>query len=87
MSFKEKLLRYWYALNASAVQSAAHAVKAFAAVSVVHSVSGDVVPAMNWWQIGAVATWSFVSAAADYLDAHPLPEPVAPAAPVEGGGK
>jgi len=61
-------LRYWLAMNASAVQSAAHATKAFVATAGAHVVQ-DSIPALNLSQIGAVFAFAFVL---NWLDAHPL---------------
>ena len=70
--FKLELLRYWLAMNGSAVQAAAHSVKAFMAVAGAHA-AVDSVPALNLHQTLAVFLFSFGLAALDFLDKNPLP--------------
>jgi hypothetical protein len=58
-------------MNASAVQSAAHATKAFVATASAH-VLQDSIPALNLPQIGAVFAFAFVLEILNWLEAHPL---------------
>jgi hypothetical protein len=71
MKIPSSCLRYWLAMNASAVQSAAHATKAFLATAGAHVVQ-DSIPALNLPQIGAVFAFAFVLEVFNWLDAHPL---------------
>lgn len=69
---KAKLFRYWYAMNASAVQSTAHSVKAWLAVAAAHA-ANDSIPALGWKQFIAVVGFFWLLAIVDWLDKNPLP--------------
>jgi hypothetical protein len=69
---KRQLLRYWWAMNATAVQSAAHAGKAWLATAAGHTVSATI-PALDMKQFGAVLAIYFGLAILDWLDKNPLP--------------
>jgi hypothetical protein len=71
MKIPPACLRYWLAMNASAVQSAAHSTKAFVATASAH-VLQDSIPVLNLPQIGAVFAFAFVLEIFNWLDAHPL---------------
>ena len=72
MNWKQQVLRWWLALNASAVQSCAHSVKAWVATAALHT-ANDAIPALTAAQFGAVIAFFFLQAALDYLDKNPLP--------------
>jgi len=59
-------------MNASAVQSCAHSVKAWIATAAVHTVD-ESIPALNLAQFAAVLGFFFLQAVLDYLDKNPLP--------------
>lgn len=63
--------RYWLAMNASAVQSAAHTTKTFVATATAHALENQI-PALNLWQAAAVFGLAFVLGIMDWLDSHPL---------------
>lgn len=69
---KQSLVRYWLAMNASALQGGAHAAKAFFAVAGAHA-AVDSIPALNPHQLGAVFVLAFGMEILNYLDAHPVP--------------
>jgi len=71
-AFKLSLLRYWLAMNASALQAAAHGAKAFFGVAGVHAVQ-EAVPALTLQQFAGVFLLAFGYEILNYLDAHPLP--------------
>ena len=71
-AFKLQLLRYWAAMNASAMQAAANAGKAFIATATGHSLS-ETIPALTLNQVAAVHLFAFGKACLDYLSANPLP--------------
>ena len=73
MKIPPSILRYWLAMNASAVQSAAHAAKAFFGIAGGHAVS-DSIPALNLQQFAAAFLLFFGAGILDYLDKHPLTE-------------
>ena len=73
MNFKQQLLRYWLAMNASAVQSCAHSVKAWIATAALHT-ADDAIPALTLAQFGAVISFFFLQSTLDYLDKNPLPQ-------------
>jgi hypothetical protein len=72
--FKQQLLRYWLAMNASALQAGTHSVRAFLGVAGVHAVSATVA-ALTLEQTAAVFLLAFGSGLLNYLDTHPLPQP------------
>jgi len=69
---KRQLFRYWYAMNASAIQSAAHSAKAYIAVATAHAISSEV-PALNLQQLLWIFLLAFGQELLNYLDTHPLP--------------
>ena len=69
---KTQLLRYWLAMNASALQAGAHAGRAFFALAGAHAIANDI-PAINWPQFVAVFLLAFGMEILNYLDTHPLP--------------
>jgi len=70
---KKQLLRYWLAMNASALRGAAHAGKTWLATAGVHAINGAV-PALNLNQFLAVLGFTFALGILDWLDKNPLPE-------------
>lgn len=68
---KQKLLRYWLAMNASALQAGAHAVKAFMGLALAHSLSAGI-PALNGKQLAAVFAFAFTYEIVNWLEAHPV---------------
>jgi hypothetical protein len=79
MTLKQQLWRYWLAMNASALQAAAHSAKAFFGVAGAHAAI-DSIPALNLQQIAAVFILGIGMEILNYLDAHPLPGPAGTAA-------
>ena len=73
---KTQLLRYLLAMNASALQAAAHAGRAFFALAGAHALANEI-PPINWQQFAAVFLLAFGMEILNYLDTHPL----APQAP------
>jgi len=71
MSTKEKLLRYWLAMNASALDASVHSSVAFFGVAGAHA-AFEAVPALNLQQFAAVFLITFGRAILAYLDAHPI---------------
>ena len=71
MNFKETILRYWLAMNASAFDAAVHSSVAFLGVAGAHAAI-DSIPALNVQQFAAVFLITFGRAILAYLDAHPL---------------
>jgi len=76
---KQQLLRYWLAMNASALRGAAHAGKTWLATAGVHAINGAV-PALNLNQFLAVLGFTFALGILDWLDKNPLPEEPEPEA-------
>jgi hypothetical protein len=76
---KQQLLRYWLAMNASAIRGAAHAGKTWLATAGVHAIDGAV-PALNLNQFLAVLGFTFALGILDWLDKNPLPEEPEPEA-------
>lgn len=72
-AFKQSLFRYWLAMNASALQAAAHGAKAFFGVAGVHAVQ-NAVPALTLQQFAGVFLLAFGYELLNYLDSHPLPQ-------------
>ena len=70
---KQQLLRYWLAMNASALRGAAHAGKTWLATAGVHAINGAV-PPLNLNQFLAVLGFTFALGILDWLDKNPLPE-------------
>jgi len=70
--------RYWLAMNASAIQSAAHAGKTWLATAAAHTLSGDTVPALGLMQFGSILLFAFGLAILNWLDAHPLSQLLPP---------
>ena len=85
-ALKAQILRYWLAMNASAFDSAIHAVVAFFGVAGAHAVV-DGIPALTLQQGGAVFLIAFGRALLAYLDAHPIsilqPATEPPASPAQ----
>ena len=79
-NFKQQFLRYWLAMNASALRGAAHAGKTWLATAGVHAINGAV-PALNLNQFLAVLGFTFALGILDWLDKNPLPEEQEPEAP------
>lgn len=69
---KQQFLRYWLAMNATAAQSAAHAVRAFCGLAGMHQVYTSV-PTINLQGALVVFLFSFGAAILKFLDEHPLP--------------
>jgi hypothetical protein len=69
---KTLVLRYLLAMNASALQAAAHAGKAFFALAGAHAIANEV-PPINWQQFAAVFLLAFAMEILNYLDTHPVP--------------
>lgn len=69
---KQNLLRYWLAMNASALQAGAHAGRAFFALAGAHALANDI-PPINWPQFAAVFLLAFAMEILNYLDTHPVP--------------
>ena len=80
---KQQLLRYWLAMNASALQAAAHSAKAFFGVAGVHAVD-ESIAALNLHQFVGVFLITFGMELLNYLDTHPLPHPAAGTAALPG---
>ena len=79
---KKQLLRYWLAMNASALRGAAHAGKTWLATAGVHALDGAV-PALNLNQFLAVLGFTFALGILDWLDKNPLPEGQEPEAGIQ----
>jgi len=83
---KQQLLRYWLAMNASAVQAAAHSGKAWLATAGVHALN-ESVPALNLQQFTGVLIFAFGAEILNWLDKNPLPisvnQPPPPASPAQ----
>ncbi len=71
---KAQIIRYLLAMNASAFDSAIHAVVAFFGVAGAHAVV-DTIPALTLQQGAAVFLIAFGRALLAYLDAHPVSIP------------
>ena len=82
MNFKQQLLRYWLAMNASAFDAAIHSCAAFFGVAGAHA-AVESIPALNLQQLAAVFLISFGRGLLNYLDTHPI-EALLPQLPVEG---
>jgi len=70
-ALKAHLLRYWLAMNASALKSGVHAARAFFGVAGAHALT-DTVPALTLQQGGSVALLAFGAELLNYLDTHPF---------------
>ena len=68
---KQQWLRYWLAMNATAFDSAVHAVVLLYSVAGAHEVTGNV-PTLNAQQMGWVFLIAFTRSLLAYLDAHPI---------------
>jgi hypothetical protein len=68
---KKQLFRYWLAMNASAIQSAAHAGKAWLATAGIHALN-ESIPALNLQQFGAVLLFAFGAEILNWLDKNPI---------------
>jgi hypothetical protein len=70
-TFKQQLLRYWLAMNASALNSGVHSARAFFGVAGAHAAL-DSIPALNLQQFASVFLIAFGSEVLNYLSTHPL---------------
>lgn len=70
-NFKQQILRYWLAMNASAFDAAVHSSVAFFGVAGAHAAI-EAVPALTLEQFAAVFLIAFGRAILGYLAAHPL---------------
>ena len=86
MKIPPSILRYWLAMNASALDAAVHSSVAFFGVAGAHA-AFDAVPALNLQQFAAVFLIAFGRAILNYLDAHPLKDLLPAAAPTTETGK
>jgi hypothetical protein len=80
MKIPQPIFRYWLAMNATAMQSAIHAVKIYCGVAGWHEVIPATLPslqvaALDLKQGAMVFGIAFGSAILNYLDANPLPVP------------
>jgi hypothetical protein len=73
MNFKQQLLRYWLAMNASAFDAAVHSSVAFFGVAGAHAAI-ESIPALTLEQFASVFLIAFGRAILTYLDAHPISE-------------
>jgi hypothetical protein len=80
MKIPPSILRYWLAMNASALDAAVHSCVAFFGVAGAHA-AFDAVPALNVQQFAAVFLITFGRAILAYLDAHPVSELIPSNAP------
>lgn len=75
-TFAKSLLRYWLAMNASALDAAVNALYTFCGVAGVHQAGEAVpalnVPALNLSQLGVVFCIAFGGGILSYLKLHPL---------------
>jgi hypothetical protein len=71
MKIPAPILRYWLAMNASALQAAVHSAKAFFGVAGAHAAI-DGIPALNLQQFAAVFLIAFGTELLSYLDKHPV---------------
>ena len=71
-TLKIQLLRYWLAMSASALQSAAHAGKAWLATAAAHA-AAESIPALNLRQFLAVLGFAFAMELLNWLGKNPLP--------------
>ena len=68
---KAHLLRYWLAMNASALKSGVHSARAFFGVAGAHALT-DAVPALTLQQGCSVFLVAFGCELLNYLDTHPV---------------
>ena len=73
-ALKTHLLRYWLAMNYSALRSGVHSARAFFGVAGAHALT-DTVSALTLQQLGSVFLIAFGSEILNYLDAHPISLP------------
>ena len=71
MKIPPSILRYWLAMNASALDASVHSSVAFFGIAGAHAVS-ESIPALNAKQFAAVFLIAFGRAILSYLDTHPL---------------
>jgi hypothetical protein len=71
MNYKQKILRYWLAMNATAFDAAIHALVLFCGVAGAHEAT-QWVPALNLQQLGWVFLIAFGRAILAYVEAHPV---------------
>jgi hypothetical protein len=70
---KQNLIRYWLAMNVSAVQSSALAGKAWLAAAGAHVATGGQLPAIEPRQLAGILAFAFVQALIYWLADNPLP--------------
>lgn len=70
---KQKLIRYWLAMNAAAIQSAALAGKAWLAAAGAHVASGGQIMAIEPQQLLGIIGFAFITSLIDWLADNPLP--------------
>ena len=78
MQLPKPILRYWLALNASALEAGLHAVTAYLGVAGAHAAVGSI-PALQAGQLAAVFGISCGRGILNYLEAHPVTELLAQA--------
>ena len=77
MNIPQTIVRYWLAMNASAVQSATHTTKTFIATATAHALQNNI-PALNLPQAAAVFGLAFALEIFNWLDTHPLTDLIPP---------
>lgn len=70
-NIKLNFLRYWLAMNATAMQSAVHALRAYCGLAGVSVATQQIAP-LTWQQGMVVFLFAFGAAILNYLDANPL---------------
>lgn len=85
MNWKTQLLRYWLAMNASAVDAAVQSTSAFFGVAGAHAVT-ETIPALTPEQFVGVLLLSFGRGLLKYLGDHPL-SALLPQSPTTETGK
>ena len=83
MKLKPGILRYWLAMNATALEAAIHALVLFCGVAGAHEAT-QWVPALNLQQLGWVFLIAFGRAILAYVEAHPVTDLLAMGAPPSG---
>ena len=71
MNLKRQILRYWLAMNATALDAAIHALVLFCGVAGAHEAT-QLVPALNLQQLAWVFLIAFGRAMLAYAAAHPV---------------
>jgi hypothetical protein len=85
MDLKQSILRYWLAMNATALDAAIHALALFCGVAGAHEAT-QWVPALNLQQLGWVFLIAFGRAVLAYVAAHPVAAALANADRVSSPG-